>query len=96
MTYDEIVDRFGGWNVSVPTDTLTGIAAQVVAAKELRKANHTLMQLLNRLDNLGNDGIHTVITHHAAKIRKVERLRRQRMAAKRRATRLRNQARVRQ
>lgn len=89
MTYDEIVDRFTGWNVTnnQPSYDQIHASAAVVGAKELRKIALTLGQILNRLDNLGNDGIHVVIKHEAAQIRKRDLLRRQRLAAKRRAAR---------
>lgn len=92
MTYDEIVDRYSGWNVinNTPGREEITSAAAVVCAKEARKQVALLAQLLNRLDALGTDGIHGLIQWEALRVRKARRLRQQKITAKRRRTRERN------
>lgn len=62
------------------------VAAQLHTAKQLDRVVLLLQALNNKLDSLGNDGIHHLIRIAAKEHRKREQLRKVKAANKRRAT----------
>jgi hypothetical protein len=71
----------GSWPVGVIT-----AAGAAESARLLGKIHGTLKSILIRLDLLGSDGIHELIRHETRRVRNSERLRKGRIAAKRRRT----------
>lgn len=72
------------WNFT-SNGTGTYALEQITTAAALDLAN-TMRRIERLLLNLGDDGIHALIRYEAARVRKAERLKRQRAAAKRRRT----------
>jgi hypothetical protein len=68
------------------TYTQIQTAAMLHAAQQAERAANILYQILGRLDSLGNDGLHEILRHERTRIRKSERLRKAKIAAKRRRT----------
>jgi len=87
-TYDEIIDKYAGTQAaadgSFTTDQIER-AAVVVTAKAARRCAAALETIVQLLNNLGADGIHTVIRAEAAHVRKTEKAARARRLRQRRA-----------
>lgn len=72
-------------NGSWPVETMTAVGS-AEAARRLGNVEGLLRSIYQLLQNLGSDGIHELIRFEARRVRKIERLRKGRIAAKRRRT----------
>jgi hypothetical protein len=88
-TLDEIVTPTWGFfsdaSGHLANEQITA-AASMDAAVHLRRLSLTMQRIERLLLNLGDDGIHALIRYEAARVRKAERVKRQRAAAKRKRT----------
>lgn len=86
MTYEEILEKYSGWNTTEPSAEIIQAAGSVVTARRLSGVIHLLQGITTRLDQLGTEGLHFLIRTQTRKVRKTEAMRRGKIAAKRRRT----------